>query len=895
MADIYNGLRLTIAIENCGRRVMYKIFLLGTPDKSNTTNLIDYLENLPPTSSANYLKVTEQNKKFDTTQNGLIAKSPDGSEFDVSLLFLCIKLACENVAQFNDPKWWTPSTEMEYYVTALKNMRNYSVHGKLAITDNELLEKTMVLGELLTGCLKTSGERYALDKAKVNEEIRQVKHDLDQIQQKILGEEDLIRYCSKEIHKLMIEDSTETLKKIFHNIVCINPMSFITDNLRLEADKVFVDIEVKQGKHRGEGEHIDYRDLLKFVEIPLAHPDTSAASHQQSPLAHSATSDAPDQHNPLAHSATSASSHQQISSARPKILLLEGLAGSGKTTLVSMVTRDWIKEGQGKIKGLDNYDLMLWVQCRDSTLLSYQDLLDRLMPDVSLKFRSLLPRVLKLCKLLIIVDGLDEINESSRKLMNSLLHEFKNSSNTAFMCTSRPEKLEMFKTTIPPEYDITFAELRGILEHLILEFVHLSHVEIEKQTNSKRSTERLVREVEKLKGFQEYLSLPMNLILLVYIWDQAPDGLNIATVTQTELYNKIHHLCQKKLFARLANHPRTNLIPQQILQNKIQLILMDIYLTALESLSHDQLILEDEKVNQLITACEKQGLPHEELLSAFLSLKPTWTWEGIREQYSAPHKGIQDYYSAMHIVMALKCQLLSPTFPLMSFLKLYVPAASPGFIWKVLKQIIKTAEMDMTKYQNVLVHVAGLLHLTLDCMPEALAREVVDLLHESGMRHEDHWLDLLKNTKVAPVTAKYVAPFINTDKDIEISDNSVRSYEALLPHLKPCRVRIVAKSDPADLPRLPDLLAGLAHHHCIELSLEHHYFHDDDATTSDHILQRIQSRSDLEVFWGHLSSEGLEALPPSLKWLRLAVVSDAHARCLLPHLHAAVLFQTASP
>ncbi|XP_045583761.2 uncharacterized protein [Procambarus clarkii] len=896
----YNGFRFNKFLNDCGRRVLYKTFRWGTPDKPDNIKLDDYLNDLGKPG------------KFNKTQKELIDNSPDGSDFDVSLLFQSIKLACKDVAEFSDPKWFTESSEMEYYVTAIKNMRNNALHGKLAISDEELLKQTNNLLDFLINCLKASGERYGRDEAEVNLEIKQVEDDLDNIKHEILGEEDLIKYCSDKIKQLMIENSSKRLEEVFQNIVYINPVSFITDNLWLEVDKIFVDIEVKHGKRRGEGEHIDYRELLKLVQSPVAPPSMSAASQQPSPAL---------------HPTVSAASQQQGLSARPQILLVEGVAGSGKTTLVTMVTQDWIKKDQGKIKGLDNYELMLWVQCRNSIVHSYLDLLDRLMPDVSLKFRNLLPRLMKLCKLLIVVDGLDEINENSRKLVNSLLQEFKNASHTTFICTSRPEKLEMFKNTIPREYEVTIAELRGILKDRILEFLRLNHQVIKKMTKSERSTEQLVKVVEKLKGLQEHLSLPMNLILLVYIWDQAPEEQNMTTITQTELYNKIHRLCLSKLLERLANHPQTNAMSKDDLEDGIQGILKVIYRISLESLSRDQLILENEIIKQVKLTCKNEGLPQEELLSAFLSLKPIWTWEGVQERYSAPHKGIQDYYSAEHIVANIKCELKShalkvshdkltttlPTTPSPSatpspstptparhsrfwrvwkhvMIKLknntHFPSRS-GIIRKVLKETLKTDEVGIGKYQNVLVHVAGLLHLTMDQVPEALVREVVALLHESGMWRESQWLDLLENTNVLSVTAKAVAPFINSKRGIDISDSRVRSYAALLPHLKPSKVSISIKSDPSALPCLPDLLAGLTRHHCVMLSLEHHYYHD-HTTTSDHILQCLQPLSELKVFMGCLSGDYVAALAPSLEQLYLAVVSDDQARFLLPQLHTAL-------
>lgn len=906
-----NGFRFIKALNLCGRGVLHHVFCWGAPDKASGTKLDEYLNNLDQTSSANFLKLKKKDRKFNKTQNKLINMSPDGRGFDVPLLCLSIKLGCENVASVDDLKWITPSTEMEYYITAVKNLRNDALHSQLAVPNTEYLENIRKLREVLTGCLKASGERYGKDEAEVNKEINQLNHDLDYIMNEILEMEEIVKYCSDDIKQLIITESCNKLKEILQEMSYMSPFSCITNNFQLKANKFFIDIQVKQGKRRGKGEHKDYRDLLQLVQSTSVSSSVNSATQQQSP------------------------------SARPQILLLEGLAGSGKTTLVKLITEEWIQGGQGNMRGLDDYDLLLWVQCRDHSMNSYQDLLDRLIPDVSAKYRMVLPRIMKLCKVLIIVDGLDELNDHSSSLVKSLLYEFQNSIYTTFICTSRPEKVEIFSMTIPEGYDVTNAELQGIKQEHMPEFVRSTHEIIKKNNNSNSSTDLLVEKVMSVRDLYEHLRLPMNLAFFVYIWEYAPDEINVMTVTQTRLYHKIHEVCQKKLLERLADCSD--------LQHKVQEILRMIYETSLENLSREQLTLEEETVERLISACNKRDLPYNEILSAFLSLKPIWTWQGIKEQYSVPHKGIQDYFSALHCVMTLKDQLQSsantvsriqnatppvlsqlldttdspsqtpltpvssklpdisvspspsslasvaftseaPTRvpPILTSTTLASPAQTPTLsLREVLTQSVGGASIDMTKYYNVLLHVAGLLHHLIDQVPEATTQEAAKLLHESGMREHEMWLNLLQNTRCNNNIAKAIAPFCNA-KYVRIDDKHVESYKALLPHTKRSEVNIVIKGNFGEMPGLVDLIevVSLYHHRCTRLDLACHYYQY-DTTTSDEFLQRLQPRSHLVSFMGRLSGDGVSLLPPNLTD-HLCVVSDDHARSLLPQLHHAV-------
>ncbi|KAK8724669.1 hypothetical protein OTU49_011199 [Cherax quadricarinatus] len=729
-----NGLRMIMAVKLCGQRVLHKTFCWGTPDKPSNMKLDDYLKNLKklnPKSSANYLKVSGKLRDFDKAQENLINMSVDGSMFDVSMLYHCIKLACENVASFNDLVWRDKSTEMEYYVTAIKDMRNDVLHGKHSFTDTEINEKTKELLDLLFNCLKTSRDRYKRDQDEVDREIKQITEDLKLITNKTFGVDDLVINIRDDLKELTIEKSSAILKDCFQKKCYLNPLSFIIKNLRLKVSEIFVDVEVKQGK-RGEGESVDYKQLLKLV------------------------------HNTAAYSTTSASLQQSLLT-RPQVLLLEGLAGSGKTTLMKLITEEWIQGGQGMMEGLDYYELLLWVQCRDPIIKSPHGLLDMLMPDVSTNFKNLLLRVMKLCKLLIIVDSLDEINEQSEKLIKSLLHECQNSSHTTFLCASRPEKVEIFERMIPQEYDVTNIELQGITDQVMPQFVQRTHQEISKKTNSNHSTNKLVDVVIRLTSFQEHLRLPLNLTFFIYILNQKSENLNLLSLTETELYYEIHLMWQKKLKERLVIiNPRFKEMSKRDLDYKVNNILREMYVVAVETFPHDQLTLENEMINRLCTVSSTQELPSQEVFSTFLCLKPITTKHSVKKQYSLPHKGLRDFYCALHIAMTLKEQFsaLPSSFNQQPPESAQAPNSdSPAetldpsvTIRGILEKTINVAIMDITKFQNIFVHVAELLRQLFDQVPKVITDEVVHLLRESGVMDNYHCLNLLETPSANSAT-----------------------------------------------------------------------------------------------------------------------------------------------
>ncbi|KAK4326585.1 hypothetical protein Pmani_000812 [Petrolisthes manimaculis] len=60
-------------------------------------------------------------------------------------------------------------------------------------------------------------------------------------------------------------------------------------------------------------------------------------------------------------------------------------------------------------------------------------------------------------------------------------------------------------------------------------------------------------------------------------------------------------------------------------------------------------------------------------------------------------------------------------------------------------------------YQNVLQHLAGLLHLHIDPVLNHMVVEVVELLRDAGVRNREQWLDLVEDTKASPAVLAAIA------------------------------------------------------------------------------------------------------------------------------------------
>ncbi|XP_063849533.1 uncharacterized protein LOC135093870 isoform X2 [Scylla paramamosain] len=892
----FNRYKVNSLIDVGRRVVLCHIFTIGTPSKSDATPLDKYLAGLPPNSTANYSRISSKEKKFNPNELQQIHNDATCTTFDVSLLWKAIKLACESVADYNDSNAWkTPSTRMEYYVTAIKDERNNSMHGVPEITTQEFLDTAAKLRKLFHDALGAAKIRYRRSDAELTAKIQEVNDEFYKVMLEVLGEDDLLMYCGPQLKQSLILETNKVLKEHFMNSLNLDPMSFLNDiKLHIHVQKVFTEIKVTRGRIRGEGESFKYENL---VEVARSGPKPS----------------------------------------EPQVLFVEGIAGSGKTTYVTLVTDEWLRDAKDRtITGLDYYDLLLRVQCRERKIISLYSLFENEMPDVFLKFRSLALPLVKQCKILILIDGLDECNEDSEKLIDDILTRMKTANGCTILFTSRPEGITRFISRVPHMYQVSYIELIGIPKSCRALFVRRYHEEIKQKIGDTQDTEKLVEKVHEVLK-KEHFRLPLNMVFLTWIYIHDPSAIT-TTTTQTQLYYSTYKLCQQKLLDRLARHSATRSSDRRELEIRLKDPMETIQFESLLALWRSQLTLEAEAEDHIRISCKTHGIPHAELLSAFLTLKAKKTHLGIIGQYSAPHKGLQDFYAAMHIATHRKLGSTSAT------------------VKEVLQEALGKLDKGLRPLQNVLYHVAGLLHLPPSMVTQTVSeellrtitREIVDMLYESGLRMRERWLDLVEDTRVNPTVLRRVAPYFaaqdkyeyvftfneieedvketegtNVEKKIDKQDQNIEEEKSkekqtrnkgkiktdgsnpsfpkkiktvgiydtridcslpLILLLPPCEIKILLEQDPG--PRMADLINATRHHFCISLLLSHHFRKPNPAGTSDQLLQHMLPRSKLLAFRGLLTESSLHLLPPSLRGIELAITDDDHAARTLSALHS---------
>ncbi|KAK3869582.1 hypothetical protein Pcinc_025106 [Petrolisthes cinctipes] len=821
------GCKVIMNLEAAAKEVMQIVLKWGTPGKDLKEDFITYVKRLDPsTSKTNYvLEDKKRHPKLDKTQKEKVKNYNSSEKFDISLLLNVIKLCCINMARLNDTAWFSDGDELENLLYQIKMARNNAMHESLEITKTEFEEKTKKLREDLIATLTKAKERFGKSDAELKKEIDNIEVIMNRITDEPLELEDFLRENHSVLQEHIISRVADQLKKHSTYGKYVTPLSFLTHKkVWLPIDKIYTKIKVIQGRLEGKEKNVNHLDLIKLV---------------------------------------------QGQSTKPQVLVVEGLAGSGKTTLVAHMTAEWLESSNDSIRGLNEYKLLLKVQCRDTHLSSYTDLVDFLFQPSTPEYKELLSKLVKESSLLVIIDGIDEVNEFSRKLIRDILDQMQGNPKCTVMLTTRPEAFQEGLQFIPSTYYQVEVELVGIPMGHREDFLRRYLDELHKITPTPPTTYDIKQlDVER----KEHFRLPLNLSIVAILMYSSPHKMNQNT-TQTELYYYIHELTLEKLDKRLNDNDLTKNFDRCTRLDKVENWLSAMYCEMFVALTHDQLTLQEESVNQLRSKCVTLHLPTNEMMATFMETKVMKTLRGFDlDCYSVPHKGFQERYGALHVKQGIK--------------KLDKPEES-GNVYKIMVSTPGVGQIQLSKMQNLLQILVGMISRDWNSV---MVKDAVNLLQQAGISRRNQWLDVIEDTKCTNDVLKVIAdhfPLPDASASlwdagpIVIEDGRIETYGKLLCHLPPTQVLLNIHGEPASL---KCLLASLDRHVCIEFSLWQIYYHPLAYIHPDidELMRKVWS-PDLSRYVGQLSDYVLSRLQQlhSLTYIYLSITSNHQATLLM--------------
>ncbi|XP_068226453.1 uncharacterized protein [Palaemon carinicauda] len=647
--------------------------------------------------------------------------------WDIPMIYVLLRFS-ECLAGIYDEKWSTQNgSDPELSLTLLKKTWNDIAHnpkinkGRCSNIINTVYELTIKIQESLKLVVLRDVVNTE-DKEGIEREMDRVfdvtRQKIEEIGKGYLGTEVFDDYQSEidlaKKMRLLEEEGFPCLKNHLEKLKSINPLNLITgtsSNPNIPVEKIYTEMKLEEESGLSS---VPIEEILNHVP----HDDPS------------------------------------------QLLLIKGMAGMGKTTLVKKINSDWLSK-KDDIEGLNDYDILLCVECRDSTE-SFKDLLVAYFGDVHQRFRD--NEIIDVClayKCLLIINGYGYLNDKSSKLFQDVL-TLKKSSNLSVIVTTRPEFEERFNNQVKSDYTtVSTISIEGIPKVKREEFVCKYYAVLGSANSPLQSLEELLQYLRKtMHTMREVWGLPVNLALVTILWMIKPEVISNNT-TEAELYWQFYFLSLSKLKERLAKYPKTAFL-QPTLKIRTMKFIEKLCCESFKALQNDEINIPKSTINNLADFCHSLGLPAEELIGAFLK-KVTISQGSFH--YSFPDKGMMEFMAALSFPMILTNQ-----------------SVNTATVKKIFEMLLGgSLPENLHKYQNMLIHMISLFHMgDGDEMKvsEDAKIEALELLVRSGVNDADSLLRVLKNIKWDHTSSRWIAQRFNTNTIIE--DHTIDTYIAIL-------------------------------------------------------------------------------------------------------------------
>ena len=371
------------------------------------------------------------------------------------------------------------------------------------------------------------------------------------------------------------------------------------------------------------------------------------------------------------------------SNDNPRLILIEGSPGMGKTTLSLKIAYEW---AMGRMPSkFPPVQLVLLIKCRDMKVDILEAIYEQLLPlhedSLKNKLHTFIQKHPE--KILLVVDGLDEITEAAAEHVMNLL-KGKCLRKCYVVATSRQDKGLKVR-----EYFDTLLEIKGYSESDIKKYVTRYF-----QDNDPSLAKRLLENLETDINIRTLATNPLNTALLCVVFEDFQGKL---PSTVTELYENI-------VFCITGKYCKINALDAEdtVLERSKETLGKLAYESLLEdSLSFRESDLKalSDKTIQFTT----MGFLYKEVSE--LKIKPDHTYWFL-------HKTFQEYLVAFYFTNKFERQELT--------------------IDDMVEQL-----KDTTKFVQVLMFVSGMLHKKDDVQNyKAFVKKLGMVLLQSNGRNE---------------------------------------------------------------------------------------------------------------------------------------------------------------
>ena len=314
----------------------------------------------------------------------------------------------------------------------------------------------------------------------------------------------------------------------------------------------------------------------------------------------------------------------------PRVVLIEGQPGMGKTTYCQKLAYDWSVEYISAEACFPQVKMLLLLKCRDMKTADIEEAIDdQLLPlDADKKEKENFFHFIRCnqSKILLVLDGLDELPENLLKGLFPLIQR-KILSNTYLMLTARHEAGMRVR-----RHCDTLLEIVGFTKEDADSYItkYFSNHE------DPSLAAKLIKILDREKQLRELSSNPLNTALLCLLCE---DTKGVFPSNQTKLYDQLVSCAVRRYFAR-KGIPMDSKDPLQTFSDNLN----HLGKVAFEALKVDRMYFsKDEMDHQSVDFLPLCFLSQEASVS---KLKPI-------SCFSFTHKTFQEYFAAYHLAQEI--------------------------------------------------------------------------------------------------------------------------------------------------------------------------------------------------------------------------------------------------
>ena len=322
--------------------------------------------------------------------------------------------------------------------------------------------------------------------------------------------------------------------------------------------------------------------------------------------------------------------------------IVEGSPGIGKTTFCLKLAYEWANQSSSAAS-FPEFELVLLLKCRDIDGDLTEAMTEQLFPkDMSKDAREELFRFLEDIenqeRVLIILDGLDELAEESRHYVDDVLHRKKWACSYVLATTRQEKGIEVRKQFV---FNL-FLEIEGFTTEDSFEYIR-RHFEIAGPEHSSKG-EKLIEEIKKNALLQDLQTNPLNLLLLCVVYEDHEGKLPLS---RTDLYHVIV-VCLLRRYC--AKHNVNASKKDRDLQTQFKRDIRCLGKLAWNCLLNDRHSFFEEELEELESGNEKLvtrelGFVYKE--ESLRRLKP-------KHEYCFLHKSFEEYLAASYVAHKLR-------------------------------------------------------------------------------------------------------------------------------------------------------------------------------------------------------------------------------------------------